>query len=255
MANLSVIIIAYNEEDNIGECLGSVKWANKIVIVDAYSTDKTVEICRQYTDKIFQHEWTNFGRQKNLALEKASNDWILNMDADERISHALADRIKVLLKENNPDDGYYMPRKNYFLGKWLRHGGCYPDYQLRLFSKSIGKFKQKKVHEGIEGCKRVSYLREPIEHFSYRTLSDYFEKFNQYTTLSAQQKFEGGKKVTKWFPFFRLPFEFIANYIIKRGYKDRFYGLLYSVLSSFHVFVKYVKLWELHHMNKDKQAK
>lgn len=233
----------------------SVKWANEIVVIDAYSTDKTVEICRQYTDKVFEQEWTDFSQQKGLALQKASNDWILSLDADERISHALADRIKTILKEDGPNDGYYILRKNYFLGKWLRHGGCYPDYQLRLFRKSIGKFRQRKVHEGVEGCKRTGYLREPIEHFSYGNLKDYFEKFNRYTTLSAEEKFERGKKVTKWSPFLRLPSEFIARYIIRRGYKDGFHGLLYSALSSFHAFVKYVKLWELHYMNKDKQAK
>lgn len=180
MAKLSVIIITYNEEDNIRECLESVKWVDEIVVVDSFSQDNTVEICRQYTDKVFQHEWTSFGQQKILALEKTSNDWILNLDADERASQALADRIREILRENDMNDGYYIPFKNYFLGKWLRYGGCYPDYHLRLFRKSRGKFEQKRVHGGIKGCKRIGYLRENpiIAHTNLRELAALTERCN-----------------------------------------------------------------------------
>ena len=251
MADLSVTIITYNEEDNIGGCLESIKWADEIVVVDANSTDRTVEICRKYTDKVFQHEWTDFGQQKSLALGKASNDWILSLDADERIDRALAEEIRGVLRIDYPKDGYYIPRKNYFLGKWLKHGGWYPDYHVRLFRKSKGEFEQKKVHEGIKVGNETGYLKQPIEHFPYRRLRDYFEKFQLYTSLYAEEKFEEGKRITKWAPFLRLPSEFLLGYIFRGGYKDGFHGLLLSVLSSFYVFTKYIKLWELQKTRND----
>lgn len=255
MAKLSVIIITYNEEDNIRECLESIKWANEVVVVDSFSTDRTVEICKEYTAKVFQNEWTNFPHQKNIALNKVSNEWVLNLDADERVSPELQIEIKSAIARDDDYAGYLLPMKIYFHGRWIRYGGYWPDYHLRLFRKSKGRFNENlRAHGGFDVDGRVGRMKGALIHHSYRNLTDYFEKFNYYTTVSAEEKLASGRKV-KWYPFVRLPFEFIGAFIIKRGYRDGFYGLLFSILSSFYAFVKYIKLWELQQVSKDKQTK
>ena len=245
-SKLSVVIITRNEEEDIGPCLESVKWANEIIVIDSFSEDKTVEICRGYGSKVFKTKYEGYAEKKNFGIEEAAGEWILSIDADERISPELAGEIKEVLRGDGNYDGYLIPMKFYFLGHWMRHGGLYPKPHLRLFRKGKGEFEERAVHEGVKVKGRVGYLRNPMLHYSYENLEDYLRKFDRYSTLDAQDKV-GKRRYGRWYPFLRLPTEFILVYFIRQGFRDGFYGLLYSVLQSFYVFVKYMKLWERQH--------
>ncbi len=246
MSKLSVTIITYNEEENIKDCLESVKWSDEIVIVDSFSTDKTVEIAREFTPKVFQNKWTNFSEQKNLALEKASNEWVLSVDADERATPKLKEEILTILNSEFPSfNGYYVPRRNHYLGRWIRHCGWYPDYKLRLFRKEKGRFNERTVHESVVLEGRKGYLKSYLNHYSYKNLSDHLGRIDKFSTLAAEQMFRDGKRARFFDLLFRPLNRFIKMYLIKRGYLDGIYGLIVSVMGSFYVFTKYLKLWEL----------
>ncbi len=242
-SRLSVVIITKNEEEDIGSCLESVKWADEIIVVDSSSDDGTVEICRRYGSKVFETKYEGYAKKKNFAIEEATGEWVLSLDADERISPELAEEIKEVLRGNGKDDGYLIPMKFYFFGHWMRYGGLYPKHHLRLFKKEKGRFEERAVHEGVKVKGRVGYLRNPMFHYSYKNLDDYLQKFDRYSTLDALDK-AGKQRHGRWYPFLRLPGEFILTYFIRQGFRDGFPGLLYSVLNAFYVFVKYVKLWE-----------
>jgi glycosyltransferase involved in cell wall biosynthesis len=229
-----------NEEENIKDCLKSVKWADEIIIVDSFSRDKTVEIAKEYTSKIFQKKWMGYGKQKNLALEKTTEEWILNIDADERVTKELAQEIKEAIQRNQYD-GYYIPNKAYFLGKWMRHSGWYPDYHLRLFKKEKGKFNERIVHEAVEVKGKKDYLKGPIEHFTAKSLSEYLRRLDKYARLTI----EGREGRAGWYRiFFHPPSTFFKMYIIKRGFLDGIHGLILALCHSFYTFNKYARLWE-----------
>ena len=246
MSKLSVVIITYNEEENIRACLESVKWAEEIVIVDAFSSDKTAEIAREFTSKVFQNRWTNFSKQKNLALAKASNEWVLNIDADERATSELKQEILAILNsERQSFDGYYIPIRNHYLGKWIRHCGWYPDYHLRLFRRGKGRFNERIIHESVVVEGRKGYLKSDLRHYSYKDLSDHLSKIDKFSSLAAQEMFTHDKRARVFELLFRPLVKFIKMYLIKRGYLDGVYGLIISIMGSFYVFTKYLKLWEL----------
>ena len=157
MSRLSVTIIAWNEEERLRACLESVAWADEIVVVDAESGDKTVQIAHEFTDKVSVRPWPGFAAQKNFAIDQATGDWILSLDADERVTPELRDRVRAILKDKSAVDGYSIPRRNIFWGAWVRHGGLYPDYQLRLFRRSAGRFVENAVHESVTVSGRVSH--------------------------------------------------------------------------------------------------
>ena len=249
---ISAVIITKNEEDNIKDCLDSLGFADEIIVVDAESTDKTVAVAKRLSAKIFVRKWDNFANQKNFGISKAKNKWILSIDADERVSKELRREISFLKFDK---DGYLMPVKNYFLGKWLKHGGQYPDYHLRLFNRSKGKFESrvKQVHEGVflkNGS--TAKLKSDIIHYSYKNIAGYFEKFNNYTYLDARGRFENGVKPSFYGIFLRPLFRFIKWYKLKLGFLDGVQGLVFHALSAFYVFVSEVKLLE---MNKFKGLK
>jgi glycosyltransferase involved in cell wall biosynthesis len=244
MERLSVTIITCNEEKNIRDCLESVKWADEIIVIDSNSKDKTVEICREYTEKVFVEEWHGFGLQKNLCIEKADCKWILNLDADERIPSGLKEEIVNLLKRNDTYDGYYIARKNFFGKKWIKYGGWYPDYNLRLFKKEKGRFNERGVHEKVELKGKAGYLENHLEHYTYRDTGDFFERMNRYSTLSAKELYKGQKRASLFNIALRPPFTFFKMYILKRGFLDGYSGFLLALLYSFYTFGKYVKLKE-----------
>jgi glycosyltransferase involved in cell wall biosynthesis len=240
MAKLSVIVITKNEEENIRDCLESVKWADEIIIVDSFSHDKTVEIAKEYTDKIFQKKWIGYGGQKNLALEKATGEWVLNIDADERVTKELAGEIKEALQEKQYD-GYYISNKAYFLGKWMRHSGWYPDYHLRLFKRERGKFNERIVHEAVQVEGKKDYLKGSIEHFTAKSVGEYLRRLDKYARLTI----EGRERRAGWYRvFFHPPFTFFKMYIIKRGFLDGIHGLILAFCHSYYTFNKYARLWE-----------
>lgn len=243
MDHISVVIITYNEEENIIDCLESIKWAEEIIIVDSFSTDGTLQISKKYTDKIFQRRWEGFGFQKQFALGKATSDWVLNIDADERVSGELKEEI--LSNKNVLDkDGYYIPFKFYWLGKQLRYGGCSKERHIRLFRRERAKF-QGFIHEKLLIDGETGYFKNPIIHVSYKNIEDYFNKFNLYSTMVATQRFNEGRKIPLVFEIFVSIWDFFNRYIFKLGFLDGMPGFLWASFSSFHRLVKYAKLWEM----------
>jgi glycosyltransferase involved in cell wall biosynthesis len=254
---ISTIIITLNEEKRIRECLKSVKWTDEIIVIDAKSSDNTVSICKEYTDKVFIREWLGYSNQKNFGIEKAENDWILSIDADERITPELKDEI--IEKVAVPIfDGYYFPRKSFFLGKWIKHSGWYPDCQLRLFKKDKGKFNKRDVHEGVElTSNNIGYLKNDLLHYPYGDLKHYFEKFNEYTTLSSNALDKRGNNVFfhsivkkgRNFHWYNLIIDpilfFIKSYFLRLGFLDGIQGFIVCMISAFNTLVKYAKLWEI----------
>ena len=240
--NISVLIITRNEEDNIRQCLDTVSWASEIIVVDSHSSDSTVRICREYTDKVFDNKFIDFSAQKNYALSKSSNDWVLFVDADERITSELKEEISALNSKNF--NGYYIPRKNIIFGRYMKYGGHQNDLQLRLFIKSRSHFKNP-VHEKVVVEGSMGYLNNYIEHYSTESLSEYCKKMNSYTDMEAKRM--SGEKIR--FSVFRMMMKtvgkFLYQYIIQEGFRDGKEGLIYYSLSSFYVFLKHIKLWEI----------
>lgn len=244
---VSVTIITYNEEDNIRACLESISWADEIVVVDSGSHDKTVEICKEYTERVFFNTWEGMKEQKAYAVKKASHSWVFSLDADERVTEALKNFV---LKElqNPAADGYRFPRKNYFLGKWLKHGGWYPDHVLRLFRKDKGHFGGINPHDRvIIETGSVANIESPIIHITYKSLSQYIHKQNLYSSISAQEKVTTGKpgKVSSFMIVMKTAEKFFEVYIIKRGFLDGFHGLIAAIGATCAAFFKHAKIWEL----------
>jgi len=243
MERLSVIVICYNEEHRIGACLASVSWADEIVLVDSFSTDRTVEIAGHYTFRIYQYPWQGYGRQKNIALSHASHDWILGLDADEVVSQELAREIQDILKGGPSCSGYRMPRMSFYMGRFLRH--CwYPDYKVRLFSKERARWDGREVHEDIQITGQIGTLKGNLLHYSFPSLEEHIQTLQEYTTLSSEILWKNKKR----FPLHKLlgsPLVmFFKLYLLKRGFLDGMPGLIASVMSAFHEFVKYAKYYE-----------
>ncbi|MGB2698388.1 MAG: glycosyltransferase family 2 protein [Candidatus Zixiibacteriota bacterium] len=245
MSKISAIVIVYNEEKNIRRCLESLTWADEIVVVDSYSQDRTKEIASSFTDKIFDVKWEGFGKKKEFAREKASCDWILSIDADEVVSDKLKREIKAIIETNEAPGGYYIPRLSNFLGKWIRHGGWYPDYVLRLFKKSQARFDLSLVHEKLILDGKAGFLKNELLHYTDPDIHHYLLKLDKYTTLGAERLFQESKGTSIFDLILRPPAIFLKMFILKFGFLDGWHGCLLAGLSSFHVFVKYAKLWHL----------
>lgn len=245
MDPLSATLITYNEEANIEEALQSIAWVDEIVVVDRASTDRTVDICRRYTDRVFDRGWTGFVDQKNHAVSLASHDWILSLDADERVGPELRREIEQLRKTGLPQPGYRIPRVAFFMGRWIRHGDWYPDYQLRLFDRRRGRWAGGRVHESVrvEGIPGV--LRGEIRHYTYRSLSNYLRRLETYSSLAAQDYLQKGRRASM-FKVLGNPFvAFVKGYLLKRGFLDGSPGLMVAIMGAVSVFFKYAKLYEL----------
>lgn len=243
MPKISAIIITYNEEKNIRRCLSGIDWVDEIVVVDSQSTDDTKKIASLFTSRIFDIKWEGFGKAKDYAKEKASCPWILSVDADEVVTEDLKEEIQRITQSEDSLNGYYIPRKSNFLGKWIKHGGWYPDYVLRLFKKDKAEFSHSLVHEKIELNEEIGYLKSPLLHYTDPSFDHYLEKLNRYTSLSAEQLSREGKKAGVLDLIFRPFSTFFKTYFMKRGFLDGGVGFILAVSSAFHVFSKYVKLW------------
>jgi glycosyltransferase involved in cell wall biosynthesis len=241
---LSVTIITLNEEKNLRACLESVAFADEIIVVDSGSMDSTLEIAREFTNKVFQEPWKGYAGQKNSAQDKAQGAWIFSVDADERVTPELQKEILSVLQKESTCVGFKIPRKNFFCGQWIRHGGWYPDYLLRLYRKDAGAFAEREVHEQVVVKGKVERLKAPLEHFTYDSFSDYFKRMDRYSELSAQQYLKEGKKVSFAGIFFRTWFTFFRMWILQRGFLDKSNGLILAILYSYYTFSKYAKLKE-----------
>lgn len=246
---LSAILIVWNEENKIRRSLESVRWADEIVVVDQSSTDKTAEICREYTDRIFTVPNKGYADlDYAFAVSKCSNDWMLLVDADETVTPELRDEIKSLLASGPAKDCYYIPRKNMFLGKWIKSSGWYPGHVLRLFRKSSIKYPEE-IHVCLRPMSAFGYLKNHIVHNTYENMAEYVKRFDRYTTILAREASKKGEKVDAknfiW-KLFLLPVAyFLQKYFLKLGITDGIYGLLIAGLTFFTVFTKNAKLWEM----------
>lgn len=243
---LSVIIITRNEERNIVECLKSVSWANEIILVDANSTDRTVELAKQFTPRVFVKEWLGFAAAKNFALEQATNEWVLWLDADERVPTDLAKEIQTILGNSaTTHKSFEVARRAYFLGRWIKHCGWYPGFVTRLFRRDSARFSNVRVHERLEIDGTTGRLKNDLIHYTDENLFHYFEKFNRYTSLAAQDLWGSGKQFSLFDVVVRPPFLFFKMYFLRLGFLDGMHGLILSMLSAAYVFVKYAKFWEM----------
>jgi glycosyltransferase involved in cell wall biosynthesis len=243
---ISAVIITYNEEKRLEPALKSLAGiAEEIVVVDRYSDDDTLKIAKKYTDCVFQRKWTNFADQKNYANSKARFPWILSLDADERLSPKLREEI-IQLKEQEPGcTGFSMPREVFYLGRWIRHSGWYPDRKIRLFQKEKAHWEGKYIHEKLVIEGEVKKLHGSIYHFTYRNVSDHLRRINTFSDLGAQKLYAQNKRC-RWYHLLFLPFfRFLRAYLLKSGFRDGFAGFTISVLDAYSVFARYAKLREI----------
>lgn len=243
MNKVSVVVITKDEEKNISDCLKSVEWADEIIVIDSESTDKTVELAKQFTDRIFIRKWEGYVPQKKYALSLAKNEWILSLDADERITTELKDEILKL--SPGSFSGFKIRRKNFLLKKEITSCGWEKDYQLRLLKRDKAGLSDRLVHEKFIVDGQVDKLKNPMLHYTFSSFSEYLDKINYYTSLKAQELVSKKKRVGSLTIFLHTVSAFFAFFFIKRGFKDGVYGLIISLLHSVSTMMNYIKLWEL----------
>lgn len=242
---LSVAIITLNEEDRLPDCLQSIAFADDIVVVDSGSSDATVKIAKQYGARVFQETWRGFGPQKQFAIDQCKNDWVLILDADERVPDETREAIIGVLDDAQGPVAYSFPRKNYFSGRWIRHGGWWPDRVIRLCRKDACHYKPQLVHETLIASGPVDKITTPIEHFTNRNLHQTMEKMNHYSSASAKELFEKGVPSSSLKAISRAIWSFSHNYFLRFGFMDGFQGLVIAVMNAVIIFFKYAKLLEM----------
>jgi glycosyltransferase involved in cell wall biosynthesis len=245
VTKLTVTVITYNEGPHVVEALQSVSWADEIILIDSRSTDDTVERARPYVTRVEVCDWAGYGTQKNYASALASHDWILSIDADERVTPALAGEIQAVLKAGPTATGYKISRVSNYLGQWIRSTDWYPDSHVRLYDRRAARWSEHTVHESIECPGRVERLRGELLHYPYRNVSEHLAKIDRYTTLVAEQWSAEGRRSAAWQAIIYPRLAFLRNYILRGGFRDGHAGLLVSKLNSYYVFLKYVKLFEM----------
>lgn len=244
---LSVYMITYNNERTVRKALESVTWADEVVVVDSFSDDKTVEICREFTDKVFQRKWPGFRDQYQHAAGLTSHPWVLFLDADEEIPGDLAQEIQRVVNDNGDGaDGFIVYRRTHYLGRWIRHGGWYPDCEIRLYRRDKGRWEgglfAKVVVHG-----KVGSLTHPYLHYPYRDISEQIQRADRYSKTAAEELFQEGQRCSLLDLLFRPVFRFVKEYLFKSGFRDGVPGLVIIATTMFYVFMKYAKLWELTH--------
>ncbi len=242
---LTVTVITYNAASHIAAALDSVAWADEILVVDSGSTDGTLEIARSKATRVIVRDWPGYSAQKNFAADQAVNDWVLSVDADERVTPALAAEIRELMARGPEARGYRIIRVAYYLGQWIRSTDWFPDYQLRLYDRRAGRWNGLRIHESFrltEG--KPAQLRGEIEHYSFRDVSHHLQKIDVYTTMVAEQWHEEGRRVSPVQVLVHPFAAFLRNYVARGGFRQGTAGLLVSILNSYYVFLKFVKLWE-----------
>jgi glycosyltransferase involved in cell wall biosynthesis len=249
---ISATIISFNEESNIEACLRSLWFADEIVLVDSESTDRTVEIARRFTDRVFVRPWPGYSEQKNFAAEQARFDWILNLDADERVSEELSQEILGLKNREEPEAaGFEMPRRTFYLGRWIKHSGWYPDFKLRMYRRDRAGWQPRLVHESIVAEGRVERLTGTILHYTVRDASEHHLRIDRYTTLAALEEYSRAKRASLMSLLILPAVTFVRSYIFKLGFLDGIQGLAIARFAAQYVFLKNLKMWE---MGSDPQA-
>ena len=245
MPKLSVTIITLDEAAHIAAALDSVSWADEIIVVDAGSTDGTPEIARRKGVRVEARPWSGYVDQKNHAASLAAHEWIFSLDADERVPADLAAEIRALLATEPPLHGYRVARVAFHLGRWIRTTDFYPDYQTRLYDRRSARWRGAYVHESVLVDGPVGRLTCELQHYSYRDLSDQFDRVARYSALAARQMHESGKRAGPLDLLAHPPAAFLRNYVLRRGFLDGSVGLTISLVNAYGVFVKLAKLWEM----------
>jgi glycosyltransferase involved in cell wall biosynthesis len=243
-ATISATVITLNEERNIRACLDNLGWCDEVVVVDSVSSDQTVALARQQGARVLTRPFAGYADQKNFALAQATMDWILSVDADERVTPELAAEIMAALA--NPGDvvGFFLPRRNHVFGRWINHGEWWPQYLLRLIRRGQGQW-QGAVHEVLLADGPVRHLRTPLLHYPNLNLSAYLARIDRYTTMEAQAWYAAGLRPSLWKMLLYPPGLFAYEYIWRRGALDGIYGLVLAILMAYYTFLKRAKLWEL----------
>ena len=256
MQKITAAIITYNEERKIERCLRSLDWVDEIVVIDSLSTDRTIELCRRYTHKVFQHPWPrDYSAQKSRAHEYAANDWILFIDADEVVTRALRDEILSLFSAGTVADAYGIPRREYFGGKWITAGGWYPQHKTILYRRSQGEWVNP-IHEKFVTRGAMGYLQNPILHDGYGDFKTFLDKFNQYSSIEAERTFREGRR-TKFSlgkALFKPLERFYGRFIRHRGYRDGIHGFYMAAVIAFNYFLQELKFYEQLHKKENPEG-
>lgn len=250
---ISATIITLNEEKNIAECIESVSWADEVVVLDSRSTDRTVEIARRCTDKVFVEEWKGQGAHKNRAVELAQGPWIFSIDADERVTPELAAEIQQVVRDPQYH-AYSVRRKNLYRGQWIKHGGWWPDEVKRLFRKDKASFNNARIHDSLQVAGSVGTLSCPLIHTSFLGADDFLERARHYAVHQGKEMFENGRKATAFTAFWRSAFAFFKTYVLRAGFLDGSAGLLIANYVMTLAFYKYMILAELCHDRENKTS-
>ena len=243
---VSAIVVCYNEEGNIGACLESLRWCDEIVVVDSFSTDRTVEIARRYADRVIQRTWAGYREQKAYAHSQATREWVLLVDADERMSPELAGEIQESLRLYGGEyAAFSLSRLVFYLGRWWWRGGWFPDYGVRLFRREKAVWGGMDPHERILVSGKIRRLKNPLYHFSYRDIDDHVRRINRFTSIAAEGLWQEGRR-WKWSDILLRPaFRFFRFYVLKRGFTEGFPGFFVAATAAVYVFMRYAKLREL----------
>ena len=243
---LSVILITKNEEANLKDCLESVSFANEIIIVDSQSTDQTISIAQSFGAKVeITTDWPGFGPQKNRALALATQDWVLSIDADERVTPELKEEILAVMHSGNSFDCYAIPRSSWYCGRFMKHSGWYPDYVDRLFKRGTAQFSDHLVHERLLPQGNVGRLKHHFLHYSFRDFSQVLKKIDTYSTASAEDAFKRGKRSSISKAVSHAIWAFIRTYIIRLGFLDGSQGLALAISNAEGTYYRYIKIWLL----------
>lgn len=249
---VSLCVITLNEAHNIERCLRSVPFASDVVVLDSGSTDATRSLAERLGARVFNESWRGFGPQKHRAVELALNDWVLCLDADESLSPEAQSEIHHLFQSQGLQrDGYKIPRRSFHFGRWLGHGGWYPDEQTRLFARSKMQWSPVGIHESVQGS-NLGCLKGDLLHFPFENLADQVNTNNRYSTLGAESLHKSGKKVHWWHLLIKPAVKFIELYLFKQGFRDGIAGYVIAIGGAYSLFLKYAKLWEIQYLSKQK---
>jgi glycosyltransferase involved in cell wall biosynthesis len=243
---ITATVITFNEEHNISDALESLSWADEIIVVDAESHDETVRIARGFTDRIFVRPWPGYSQQKNFAAEQASHDWIFSLDADERISPELRKSILELKIDNEPElAGFEMARRTFYLGRWIKHSGWWPDHKVRLYDRRRASWRGAYVHESLEIDGRVKRIEGEILHYTVSDASEHHLRMDRYTTLAAEELYTKGKRASIASLLVSPVSVFLRSYLLRLGFLDGIPGLAIARFAMHYEFLKNLKLWEM----------
>ena len=247
MPKLSVYVIAYNDEPNMRACLESVAGlGDELIVVDSHSTDQTAAISREFTNKVYQVDFKGFGDLRNQTVALANHEWVFSLDSDERMTPELREEIRLVLGSEPDADAYFVPRKNYFLSRWIKHCGWYPDYrQPQLFRKERFRYREELVHESFDCDGPVGFLKSPALQYPFRDIDHYVAKQDRYSDLMVRRMLEQDRQFSSHQLITHPLGAFLKMYVQQAGFLDGMQGLILSGLHAYYTFIKYAKFWEL----------